>query len=317
MISDEEGVRGRGACERSRQWIGPNGRRGRWRHAIFSKLLRLLDPVLRVSGLHARGRRNALDLRRTEIEIAVAGLPAAFDGYRILHVSDTHLDVFPELVNSARRLLAGLEVDLLAVTGDVHGYHPAPVSHSVALLVEALGDVGVRGPRLAVLGNHDAVEMVPALEAAGFDVLVNRSLVLERGGEQLRVTGLDDVHYFYTDAARSALDAHEGECRIALVHSAEMADVADRAGYVLYLCGHTHGGQICLPGGRPIVSQLTRCRHAAVGLWRQGGMTGYTSARLGVSPPAGRFNSRGESAVVTLRREMGGAVGIETTTPPV
>src|SRR5260221_627400 len=147
---------------------------------------------------------------------------------------------------------------------------------------------------LAVLSNPDSVEMAALLEEKGFDVLINRSRVLERGGERLCVTGLDDVHNFYTEAAGAALKDHDGECRIALVHSAEMADFADQAGYALYLSGHTHAGQICLPGGRPVITQLARCKHAAVGLWRQGRMTGYTSAGLGVSEPSVRFNCRGE-----------------------
>ncbi len=175
------------------------------------------------------------------------------------------------------------------------------------LLMEALGDVRVNGPRLAILGNHDPVEMVAALEGHGFDVLVNRSRTLEKGSDAVRVVGLDDVHNFYTDAARGAFDDHDGECRIALVHSAEMADVAARAGYALYLAGHTHGGQICLPGGRPIVTQLKCCKHAAVGLWREGTMTGYTSSGLGVSDPTVRFNSRGEVTIFTLRRANGAA----------
>ena len=283
----------------------------------MGRLLTLVGLGLRFTGLYGRGRRNALDVRRVEMDIAVPGLPTAFDGYRILHVSDTHLDVLPDLVAEAQRVLAGLEVDLLALTGDVYGHPPAPISYSVELLAEALRDVRVRGPRLAVLGNHDAVEMAAALAETGFDVLINRSRVLERDGERLRITGLDDVNHFYTEAAPAAFDGHDGECRVALVHSAEMADVADRAGYALYLCGHTHGGQICLPGGKPIVTQLTCCRHAAVGLWRQGRMTGYTNSGLGVSSPIVRFNSRGEVAVITLRREMVGAVGIEPTTPPV
>jgi hypothetical protein len=145
--------------------------------------------------------------------------------------------------------------------------------------------------------------MVDALEQTGFEVLINRSLVLRRGDESLRVTGLDDVHCFYTEAARTALDDHGDDFRIALVHSAEVADYADEAGYALYLCGHTHGGQICLPGGRPLISQLKRCRHAARGLWRQGRMAGYTSCGLGVSGLPVRFNSRGEAALITLRRK--------------
>ncbi len=317
MTLNPEWAARRRAIERGRHWIGPNGQRPRWRKAISGRILALGGLGLRLIGLHGRGLRNALDVQRVEIEVAVPELPAAFEGFRLLHVSDTHLDILPELAAVARRLLSGVEVDLLVLTGDVHGHHANPMSRSVGLLAEVLRDVRVRGPRLAILGNHDATEMVEALGELGFDVLINRSRVLERVGERLRFTGLDDVHQFYTEAAPAAFDQHDGECRIALVHSAELADVADRAGYALYLCGHTHGGQICLPGGRPIVTQLTRCRHAAAGLWREGQMTGYTNSGLGVAEPTVRFNSRGEVAVITLRRAMVGAVGIEPTTPPV
>lgn len=302
MSQDQQWADSRRGIERSRYWVSPVGPRTRWRKAVFNRLLAIFTVGLRLTPLYGRGRRNALDLRRVDIEVTLPGLPRSFDGYRILHVSDTHLDVLPELVESARRLLDGLEVDLLALTGDVHGARTAPIAHSTGLLMEALQDVRVHGPRLAILGNHDSVEMAALLEEKGFDVLINRSRLLERDGERLRVTGLDDVHNFYTEAARAAFEGHEGECRIALVHSAEMADFADEAGYALYLSGHTHGGQICLPGGRPIVTQLKRCRHAAVGLWRQGHMTGYTSSGLGVSDPPVRFNSRGEVTIVTLRR---------------
>jgi predicted MPP superfamily phosphohydrolase len=89
-----------------------------------------------------------------------------------------------------------------------------------------------------------------------------------------------------------SLSAAAFALRIALVHSAEVADDADAAGYALYLCGHTHGGQICPPGGRPLVTPLKRCRHAASGLRREGRMVGYTSRGL----------TRGEVVVITLRR---------------
>lgn len=291
----------RRANERSRYWISPSGRRTRWRKAAFNRLLDVFGLALRLTPLDTRGRRNALAVRRVELEFAVPGLPPAFDGYRLLHVSDTHLDVFPEIAEAAHQLLDGVEVDLLAVTGDVHGEPRAPIEQSSDLLMRALRGVRVHGPRLAVLGNHDAIEMVAALERLGFEVLINRSVSIERDGERLTVTGLDDVHHFYSDAAHAALRAPAAPCRIALVHSAEMADHAAAAGYALYLAGHTHGGQICLPGGRPLITQLTRCRHAAVGLWREGGMIGYTSCGLGVSPPPVRFNCRGEVTLITLR----------------
>jgi len=107
--------------------------------------------------------------------------------------------------------------------------------------------------------------------------------------------------YRKTAKSRSYIDQCKAltECRRDLP---EMADYADEAGYALYLCGHTHGGQICLPGGRSLITSLRRCRHAASGLWSQGSMTGYISRGLGVSNPPIRFNTRGEVVLITLRR---------------
>ncbi len=268
---------------------------------MFSALVNLFGHGLELTPLYQRGVRNALDLRLTEFELALDGLPAGFDGYRILHISDTHLDTLPAIAEVAKRMLDGVEVDLLALTGDVHGRRRNPVSLSVGLLDQALSGVRVRDRRLAILGNHDSVDMPEALQRLGFETLINRSVVLTRNGDNVRVTGLDDVHSFYTPAARAALEAKADEFRIALVHSGEMADHAAAAGYALYLCGHTHGGQICLPGGRVVFSQLDRCHHAASGLWHQGNLVGYTTTGLGVSGPTVRFNVRGEAALITLR----------------
>jgi len=269
---------------------------------VFSALLRVFERGLRLTLFYRRGLSNALNLRLTEFDAAVSGLPAAFDGYRILHVSDTHLDNLPAIAEVAKQMLDGIEVDLLALTGDVHGQASHPLSLSVDLLARALSGVCVRDRRLAILGNHDPVDMPEALQRLGFETLVNRSAVLARNGDRVCVTGLDDVHCFYTPEARTALEAKAEGFRIALVHSPEMADHAAAAGYGLYLCGHTHGGQICLPGGRIVFSQLVRCRHAASGLWQEGNMVGYTTTGLGVSAPTVRFNTRGEAAVITLRR---------------
>src|SRR5260370_31340333 len=112
--SDREGPAGRRSIGGGRHWVSPAGRRPRWRKAIMGRLLTLFGLGLRFTGLYGWGRRNALDVRRVEMEIAVPGLPTAFDGYRILHVSDTHLDVLPDLVAEAQSVLPRLEVDLLA-----------------------------------------------------------------------------------------------------------------------------------------------------------------------------------------------------------
>jgi predicted MPP superfamily phosphohydrolase len=288
--------------EQSRHWVSPAGRRPRWGNRVLGLGIEAFGVAARLCGFHRHGRRNALAPVLVELELTFPTLPAAFDGYRILQLSDTHLDVVPELGAITARLLDGLTVDLLAVTGDILGRHRAALERATAPLVRALAGVTVRDRRLAILGNHDPATMAEALEAKGFEVLLNHSVASERDGERLTVIGLDDVHNFYTDAARAALGAPGAGFRIALVHSAELADYASAAGIALYLCGHTHGGQICLPGGRPLITHLKRCRHGARGLWRDGAMLGYTSRGLGVSGPALRFNCPSEVTLITLRR---------------
>jgi uncharacterized protein len=288
--------------EHSRHWVSPEGRRTRWEGRAFGAALQVFALGMRISGLYGWGRRNALTPELVELDLFFPKLPDAFDGYRVLHISDTHLDILPGLASVARGMLAGVEVDLLALTGDVLGWHRAPLAAATGPLAEALDGLRVRDRRLAVLGNHDPAEMAEALEDLGFGVLLNESVPLKREGERILVTGLDDVHSFYTEAAHAALFDGGDDFRIALVHSPEMADYAARAGIALYLCGHTHGGQICLPDGRALFTRLTRCRHAAVGLWRHGATQGYTSRGLGSSGPPLRFNSRGEMTVITLRK---------------
>ena len=90
--------------------------------------------------------------------------------------------------------------------------------------------------------------------------------------------------------------------RILLQHSPELLDEAAAEGVSLYLTGHTHGGQICLPGGVPIMTNVKSPRRYARGLWKHGAMTGYTTMGVGVSVMPVRFFSKGEVAVITLRR---------------
>jgi predicted MPP superfamily phosphohydrolase len=292
--------------ERGRHWVSPAGPRSRWRGRLLHLAIRGFGWALGIAGFYGHGRRNALAPALVELELTFPALPAAFDGYRILQLSDTHLDALPELGAIAGRLLDGIAVDLVALTGDILGRHGTAPERATAPLAQVLAGVAVRDRRLAVLGNHDPATMAEALETAGFEVLLNRSIAIERDGERLLVIGLDDVHCFYTPAARAALFAHgDAGFRIALVHSAEMADHANAAGIALYLCGHTHGGQICLPAGRPLITQLIRCRHGARGLWRDGATVGYKSRGLGVSGPLVRFNCPGEATLVTLRRGHG------------
>jgi predicted MPP superfamily phosphohydrolase len=302
----------RQAIEQSSYWVSPAGRHSRWRSRAFDIALEAFAWAVSLAGLSSRGRRNVLSPRLIDLHLTFPKLPEPFDGFRILHLTDTHLDAVPELAMVAAQMLDGLVVDLLVHTGDVLAIANNPLERAIKPLSELLAGVTVRGRRLAVLGNHDPIEMTEALEAANFEVLINRSTAIERHGERIVLIGLDDVHHFYTAAASAALRGGGTGFRIALVHSPEVADQANTAGVELYLCGHTHGGQICLPDNRPLVTHLKRCRHAARGLWSEGELTGYTSSGLGATGAPLRFNCPPEITVITLRR---GALAAERQVP--
>lgn len=281
---------------------GPTGRHGRSRWKLLKLGLALFGFGLKAVGLYDRGRRNALDLRLTRLDLDFESLPPAFDGFRILQLTDLHVDALPEAVEAARRLVAGVEADLCVLTGDYRNRVSGPYEQVLPGLRALLGDLRVRHGVLAVLGNHDCAAMVEAFEALGIGMLINETASLERDGEAIHLTGTDDVHYYYSAAAQQALAGAPEGFKIALIHSAELADVAAEAGFALHLSGHTHHGQICLPGGWPVLTHMSRFRRYARGLWRHGAMQGYTSAGVGTSVLPLRFNSRGEVVLITLRR---------------
>jgi predicted MPP superfamily phosphohydrolase len=267
----------------------------------FKRLLIAFNLLLKASGLFEAGRRRACALRLVERDMTFPDLPAEFDGYRLLHLTDLHLDGLPQLDDAIADLIRGRAVELCVWTGDyrfrVHGAY-AQVLPGLAKIRAA---VDVADGHLATLGNHDPSAMVGDLEAIGLRVLTNETVTIRRGAAALHVTGLDDVHYFYTEAAGAALANAPAGFRIALVHSPEAAPLAAAAGYALYLCGHTHGGQVCLPGGMPILTNSALHWRHAWGLWRRGRMIGYTSNGAGISGLPVRFFSRGEVTLLTLR----------------
>lgn len=261
---------------------------------------------LEVAGLWRRGVANGLDIRFRTLTLTFADLPEAFDGYRILQISDLHLDSAPGLPEALLDVVRGVEADLCVLTGDFRAGDRGPFTETDILepLAAITREVSAGDGFLAILGNHDSADMVPHIERLGIPVLLNETVTLRRGGDALRVTGVDDVHAFYTPAAHTALAAHDAQAdfKVLLAHSPELAADAAAAGYALYLCGHCHGGQICLPGGYAIVRHLVRHRDLYAGLWRNDRMIGYTSTGVGLSGVPVRFNCRSEVTLFVLRR---------------
>jgi predicted MPP superfamily phosphohydrolase len=274
-----------------------------WYALLF--LMRALEVALKLAGLYERGVRNAWDLVLREIELPLARLPHAFDGFRILHLSDLHLDGMPGLEDTILDRVGGREFDLCVLTGDYRTELHGPIKPTLGGLRALVAGLRSREGVLGVLGNHDGCHMVAPMEAMGVRMLVNESVEIVRGGARLLVVGTDDVHYYFTDQAVHALEAAGAVFSIALVHSPELYDVASEMGVDLYLCGHTPGGQVALPGGRAVITHLSRGRRFYKGVWRYGRTVGVTNAGAGTSGIPVRFHTRGEVLVLTLRAGVG------------
>lgn len=278
-----------------------NGQRSKSHWSIFEKLLGFSTSFLKVSGLLKRGAKNALDIEKKEIELFFTKLPKSFDGFKILHLSDLHIDSLPELPSAISKAIGNEEYDLCVFTGDYRFHSQGSYRQVVDPLKEITLKIKTKNGILAILGNHDTCRIVNYQEELGVSFLINESIDIERGNDKIRITGTDDPFKYFTQSAVDALeDTFEG-FKIALVHTTELADSASAGAYSLYLCGHTHAGQICLPGGFPLVTHQYEGRKYYKGLWKVKGMVGYTSSGCGVSGIPVRFFSRPEVTKIIVR----------------
>jgi predicted MPP superfamily phosphohydrolase len=155
----------------------------------------------------------------------------------------------------------------------------------------------------AVLGNHDSIRMVPELEDMGIKMLINESIVIEREGAAIFVAGIDDAHYYRVDNIEKAAQGIPDEAvSVLMSHTPEIYLQAAHAGFDVFLCGHTHGGQICLPGGIPLTLDSRCPRYLGAGPWRHKQMLGYTSVGAGASIVEVRLNCPPEITLHVLRR---------------
>lgn len=260
----------------------------------------IIRTALRLAGLAGVTRRNFLDIRVVENPVVLPGLPKVFDGFRLLQLTDLHCDLEPELGDVVVARLADLACDATVLTGDYHNKIAAGHDLSLELMGRLIPHLPK--PRFAVLGNHDFIEKVAFLEAAGLPVLLNESAVIERAGLRLWICGVDDPHYFRThDLARARVAVPPGETAILLSHSPETYREAAALGYGLLLSGHTHGGQICLPGGIVILRNAPVPPRLLAGSWQEGAMAGYTSRGTGGCGVAARLFCPPEMTLHILR----------------
>jgi uncharacterized protein len=244
----------------------------------------------------------------TQQKLKLPRLGKAFDGFRIVQVSDIHMGGW---MNEARfssvmKLALNQGADLLALTGDFVNYHrdPKVVAGAIENLSEVFNTLG-NIARVGVLGNHDhhtAPDQIRTLmEKHQIIDLTYNVHTLERGGEQLHIAGVDDMLYGLPDLNKVVTSLPQEGSAILLSHEPDFADESAKTGrFDLQISGHSHGGQVVFPfAGPPYLPRGGQKYYA--GLYQVGAMLQYTNRGVGMVAPYVRFNCRPEITVFTLR----------------
>jgi uncharacterized protein len=261
----------------------------------------IIQNVLKATGLYWRARRNAERILVKHNEVQLKELPTLFDGFTILHMSDLHVDINEIAMKRLIELVDGMRYDLCVLTGDYRGESFGPFQAALDGVAEVRAHL--KEPIYGVLGDHDTIQMVPGLEAMGIRVLLNECETLVRGDQRIYLAGIDDAHYFRADnIEKASLPIPNGSFSILLSHTPEVYRQAAHADFNLMLSGHTHGGQICLPGSIPITLEAVLPRRMGSGAWQYHDMTGYTSVGAGSSVVPVRLNCPPEITLHRLRR---------------
>lgn len=238
-------------------------------------------------------------------------LPAGFDGCVLVQISDLHGALFGEdnrnLLDQVRRQ----EPDYIFLTGDLlDRYRQTPHRYAISL-GRALADIA---PTFFVTGNHEwALPNVPelkrGLEEAGVTVLSNEYTILERGGDTLVLSGIDDPNGYAgqktpEELADEVREAFGDPFWILLAHrNNRFEDQYSRLGADLVVSGHGHGGLIRLPFTDGLVSvERTLFPSYTAGFYQENGADLFVSRGLGNSGRTFRLFNRPELAVLTLCR---------------
>lgn len=247
----------------------------------------------------------------TQVTVASDALPEAFEGFKIAHVSDLHSAVFGRKNEKLLSLIRAAKPDIIAITGDLIDSRHTDIDSALAF-VEAAAEIA---PVYYVTGNHesrlDFDEIEPRLIAAGARVLRNEAEDIGRGGERIRLAGIDDPSFIRTGGTaeeRAAAELEQlgdgvGTFTVLLAHRPELVEVYAEYGAGLVLSGHAHGGQVRLPllGGLYAPGQGLLPEYDS-GLYSLGETQMVVSRGLGNSVAPLRVNNRPELVIVTLSR---------------
>ena len=247
------------------------------------------------------------------ISISSSHIPAAFSGFRIAQVSDLHNSEFGKNNTELLKLLSESRPDIIAITGDLIDANHTDVGIALGFAQESVRIA----PTYYATGNHEAASpqydtLKAGLEEAGFIVLEDEAVSLERNGETITLLGLGDPDFtvkgdmfgetsaMVSTKLRNLID-DESRYTILLSHRPELFETYTDGGIDLVFSGHAHGGQFRLPfiGGLAAPNQGLFPQYDA-GLYTDGGTSMVVSRGIGNSIIPFRFNNRPEIVLVEL-----------------
>ena len=243
------------------------------------------------------------------LQLTLPRLGGGLDGFRIAQISDLHYGPYTgeREVRAAMEEARATRPDMIVLTGDfvtatwLFNYGHRPVDKIVPcteLLRELRAPYGV----YAVLGNHDwgtdADTIAGTLRGAGIVVLRNQAVAIERGNARFWLAGVDCATERAADMERTLACVPAGEPVVLLAHEPDFADEAARYPVEVQLSGHSHGGQIVIPGMPGYLPPLGR--KYPRGLYRVGNLRLYVNRGIGVSGAPIRYGAPPEVTLVEL-----------------
>ena len=250
-------------------------------------------------------------LQKTNLDISSARLQPGTKPIRILHISDLHIERLSRREDSILCFIEASQPELIVLTGDYVNLSYNHDPETYRQVKEFLGKLSAPYGVFATPGTPtvDVREnVVPMFDHLPVTLMFNQYQLVTLGkGRQLALLGLDCTHHVAKDA--SVLEALKKQVptdvpQILLYHSPELMPQAIEQELDLYLCGHTHGGQVRLPIIGPLLTSSHLGRQYVMGLYRDGRTNLYVSRGVGLeglSAPRVRLMARPEITLVTLR----------------
>ena len=247
---------------------------------------------------------DARDFEIVPLNVNIPNLDPVFNGYRIAHISDIHLGqwISAKRIEGVVNLVNKQKPDLVAITGDSVSY---VVNEPVLDMLRYLRNLKPNDATVAVLGNHDhwigAEEIREVMDEIRIIELENDVYTIERGDASLYIAGVDSITLEKHDLDAVLRKLPETGPAILLAHEPDFADVSAATGrFSLQLSGHSHGGQMIIPGlGTPFRGY--KFRKYPLGEYKVGNMVQYTNRGLGTNVFWIRINCPPEITILTLQ----------------